>query len=71
LRVRGYDPAAETIDRFRFDSGTIMAYPKPMEEDRTTNFMSASIRIGAQKQMWSIPERSIPVRLAGASDKYK
>ena len=45
LRDRGYDPAAETIDRLRFDLWNYEAYPKAHwkgYEPQTS--LSASIR---------------------------
>ena len=40
LRDRGYDPAAETIDRFRFDLWNYKAYPKAhWKRIRTTNII--------------------------------
>lgn len=68
LRDRGYDPAAETIDRFRFDLWNYKAYPKAhWKRIRTTNVIE---RINKELKRRSRPVGAFPsdqslMRLAG------
>jgi transposase-like protein len=68
LRDRGYDPAAETIDRFRFDLWNYKAYPKAhWKRIRTTNIIE---RINKELKRRSRPVGAFPsdqslMRLAG------
>ena len=68
LRDRGHDPAAETIDRFRFDLWNNKAYPKAhWKRIRTTNIIE---RINKELKRRSRPVGAFPsdqslMRLAG------
>ena len=68
LRDRGYDPAAETIDRFRFDLWNYKAYPRVhWKRIRTTNVIE---RINKELKRRSRPVGAFPsdkslMRLAG------
>ena len=68
LRDRGYDPAAETIDRFRFDLWNYKAYPRVhWKRIRTTNIIE---RINKELKRRSRPVGAFPsdkslMRLAG------
>lgn len=68
LRNRGYDPAAETIDRFRFDLWNYKAYPRVhWKRIRTTNVIE---RINKELKRRSRPVGAFPsdkslMRLAG------
>lgn len=68
LRDRGYDPAAETIDRFRFDLWNYKAYPRVYwKRIRTTNVIE---RINKELKRRSRPVGAFPsdkslMRLAG------
>ena len=68
LRDRGYDPAAETIDRFRFDLWNYKAYPRVhLKRIRTTNVIE---RINKELKRRSRPVGAFPsdkslMRLAG------
>jgi len=68
LRDRGYDPAAETIDRFRFDLWNYKAYPKAhWKRIRTTNIIE---RINKElkrrsRPVGAFPSDQSPMRLAG------
>ena len=68
LRDRGYDPAAETIDRFRFDLWNYKAYPKAhWKRIRTANVIE---RINKELKRRSRPVGAFPrdkslMRLAG------
>ena len=68
LRDRGYDPAAETIDRFRFDLWNYKAYPRVhWKRIRTTNVIE---RINKELKCRSRPVGAFPsdkslMRLAG------
>jgi len=68
LRDRGYDPAAETIDRFRFDLWNYKAYPRVhWKKIRTTNVIE---RINKELKRRSRPVGAFPsdnslMRLAG------
>ena len=68
LRDRGYDPAAETIDRFRFNLWNYKAYPRVhWKRIRTTNVIE---RINKELKRRSRPVGAFPsdkslMRLAG------
>ncbi len=68
LRSRRYDPAAETIDRFRFDLWNYKAYPEShWKRIRTTNVIE---RINKELKRRSRPVGAFPsdkslMRLAG------
>jgi len=68
LRDRGYDPAAETIDRFIFDLWNYKAYPKAhWKRIRTTNVIEP---INKELKRRSRPVGAFPrdlslMRLAG------
>jgi transposase-like protein len=68
LRDRGYDPAAETIDKFRFDLWNYKAYQKAhWRRIRTTNVIE---RINKELKRRSRPVGAFPsdpslMRLAG------
>jgi transposase-like protein len=68
LRDRGYDPAAETIDRFRFDLWNYKAYPKAhWKRIHTTNIVE---RINKEFKRRSRPVGAFPsdqslMRIAG------
>lgn len=58
LRDRGYDPAAETIDRFRFDLWNYKAYPRVhWKRIRTTNVIE---RINKELKRRSRPVGAFP-----------